>query len=179
MEDPLRLIDGGAFDGDTLRTLEELQIPVEAIAAFEPDEKNYAALVRQRHTSYFSKVDVTLWPCGIHDRTTQLRFSSGLGAASRISTGGEHVIQCVSIDDALSSFGPNLVKMDIEGAEYDASMAREDHQAIPTRPGGLCVSPSDDIWRIPELLRDWDLGYRFHLRSHAFSGYDTVLYATI
>lgn len=175
---PLRLIDGGAFDGDTLRTMEELKIAAGAVAAFEPDEKNYEALVRQRHSSYFSKVDVTLWPCGIYGRTTQLRFSSGLGAASRISSGGDQIIQCVAIDDALSAFEPNLIKMDIEGAEYDA-LTGAAKTIKECRPGlAVCVyHHPDDIWRIPALLKDWDLDYRFYLRSHAFSGFDTVLYA--
>jgi FkbM family methyltransferase len=177
---PLRLIDGGAFDGDTLRTVEELKIPAEAVAAFEPDHKNYDILVRQRHSHYFSKIDVTLWPCGVYGRTTQLRFSSGLGAASCISTGGEQVIQCVAIDDALSGFSPNLVKMDIEGAEYDAlnGAAKTIEEC---RPGiAVCVyHHPEDIWRIPALLKGWDLGYRFYLRSHAYSAFDTVLYAMI
>lgn len=43
---PLRLIDCGAYDGDTLRYLRMKNIPVEAAACFEPDPANFAKLAR-------------------------------------------------------------------------------------------------------------------------------------
>lgn len=175
---PLRFIDCGACDGDTLQEVEKMNVTVEAIAAFEPDIENYRALVRQVRSPYFEGAERTLWPCGVHSQTTQLRFSSGLGASSGISEGGNTVVQCVSLDECIGNFRPNLMKMDIEGAEFDAMNGA--FQTIARhRPGlAICVyHRPDDLWRLPNLINEWDLGYHLYLRLHAQSGFDLVLYA--
>lgn len=84
----------------------------------------------------------------------------------------------MALDDCLSTFAPTLLKMDIEGAEYDAVQGAR-QMIRQHRPGlAVCVyHHPDDLWRIPLLIRSWDLGYRFYLRTHAFSGFDLVLYA--
>lgn len=197
---PLRFIDCGAFDGDTLRTIQELNVPVEAIVAFEPDEANYRALVSRSRSRYFSGSQVICLPCGVHAGTRQLNFSSGLGASSHISEDvtttplrkgwrwlifsrgisprGGNPIQCISLDDCIGGFGATLIKMDIEGAEYGALQGAANMIAA-TRPGlAICVYHCpDDIWRIPALIRSWGLDYKFYLRIHAQSGFDLVLYA--
>jgi len=175
---PLRLIDCGAYDGDTLRVLWQLKLPVEAVMAFEPDPVNYSALIAQRDAGQFDYMEISLWPCGVYSRAAQLRFSAGLGVGSRISEEGTEVTQCVALDDCVGRFRPTLVKMDIEGGEYDALMG-----AVRTikeyRPGlTVCLyHRPDDLWRIPALIRSWDLGYKFYLRGHACNGYELILYA--
>lgn len=175
---PLRMIDCGAFNGDTLKALEQSNLNTGAIAAFEPDMTNFAALLEVRQSPFFDKVDITLWPCGVSARTGQLRFSSGHGAGSSLARDGAETIQCVALDDSLSSFHPTFLKMDIEGAEFDAlhgaaSLIKKNRPNL-----AVCVYHfPHDIWRIPALLQSWNLGYRFYLRSHAFNGFDMVLYA--
>ena len=119
-----------------------------------------------------------LWPCAVHNRTMRLRFASGLGMASVVRADGAEIVQAVSLDDALSGFRPTLIKMDIEGAEYDALLgARETIHRY--RPGlAVCVyHQPQHLWQIPLLIQSWSLGYRFWLRPHAHNGFDLVLYA--
>ena len=176
---PLRFVDCGAFDGDTLRQLAGTGLAVEAAAAFEPDPANFLKLahyVRSQRASL--PAAVSLFPCGLHSSTEQLRFSSGQGAGSHASTSGDLVIQCVSLDEALPCFRPNLIKMDIEGAEYAALWGARQTLA-EHRPGlAICIyQRPEHLWQIPLLVRDWNLAYRFYLRSHCFNGFDLVLYA--
>jgi FkbM family methyltransferase len=173
---PIRLIDCGAFDGDTLRQAADLGLAVEAVAAFEPDLGNYARLCRE--IGRFSGAGSSAWPAGVWSSTTQLRFDAGNGTGSAISQSGGTVIQVVAIDDALPAFAPSLIKMDIEGAEYEALIgARNVIEAY--RPGlAICLyhCPAH-LWQIPLLLADWGLQYTFYLRSYCFNGFELVLYA--
>ena len=174
--DPLRLVDAGAYTGDTLLAARRRGLRIEEVAAFEPDPSNFARLVET--LAEFPDARAFGVPCGVLGSTTQVRFSAGAGAGSAISTDGSVTIQCVSLDESLHGFRPNLIKMDIEGAELDALLGAR-RTIASSRPGlAVCVYHAPDhIWSIPMLLREWDLGYRFYLRSHAFQGFDSVLYA--
>ena len=88
------------------------------------------------------------------------------------------MIQCVSIDEALPSYRPTLIKMDIEGAEPDALQGAA--KTIATTRPALAISIYHDpahLWQLPLLIHSWQLDYRFHLRMHGESSFDTVLYA--
>lgn len=169
-----RFVDCGAFDGDTLR---ELPNNVEAIAAFEPDLKNFQALSRSSRERQ-PKTEVLLWPCGVGKETASLSFCSDSGAASQFRSGGQTSVPVVALDDTLQNFAPDFIKMDIEGAEYEAlegarGLIQEYHPAL-----AICVyHRPDDLWRIPLLLQSWDCGYKLYLRPHGFNGFDWVLYA--
>jgi len=176
---PLRLVDCGAFDGDTLRHLAAAQIPVAAIAAFEPDPANFVKLAQFVRTNAAAMPDqVCLFPCGVGSATTQVRFSSGQGTGSHASASGDTVIQCVSLDEALPGFRPNLIKMDIEGAESDA--LRGARQLIAEHRPALAICLyhcPDHLWQIPLLVRQLTGGGgKYFLRAHCFSGFDSVLY---
>jgi FkbM family methyltransferase len=176
---PLRLIDCGAFDGDTLREIDRRGLDVEAIALLEPDPENYRALLKAlREVQGHRAFEAIALPCGAWSETRLLSFESDQGGGSALHASGRSVIQCLALDDALAGFRPNLIKMDIEGAETEAlqgaqSLIRRE------RPGlAVCVyhRPAD-LWSIPRQIREWDLGYRFYLRLHRFNGFDAVLYA--
>jgi len=122
--------------------------------------------------------DIALWPCGVYASTTRTAFSFGMDESAKLSPTGSGHVQCVSLDDALPRFRPNLIKMDIEGAEYDALLGAR-KTIIENIPGlAICVyhHPAD-LWRIPLLIRHWNCGYEFYLRLHAYNGFDLVMYA--
>jgi FkbM family methyltransferase len=175
---PLRFVDCGAFDGDTLRQIQASQIKTEAIAAFEPDQANFARLDRYVRTNAATMPTQThLFPCGVGTTLAQVRFTSAEGG-SHVSATGDTIIQCVALDETLPVFRPNLIKMDIEGAEYDALLGAA--QLIAQHHPGLAIClyhRPDHLWEIPLLVRRLTGGGgKYFLRGHGFSGFDLVLY---
>ena len=203
---PLRFVDCGAFNGDTIQNAMAMDIPIEAVAAFEPDQNNFRNLASFVDANRIALPTVALWPCGVSSSTRQLRFISGEGESSRLSSSGDLAIQCVSLDEAIPHFAPTLIKMDIEGGEYDALLGAR--KTIVRYKPGLAISlyhRPEHLWQIPLLLKHMVLwggvqsvstcghmpsldsnwlcmqfsteSYRFFLRSHGFNSFDLVLYA--
>jgi FkbM family methyltransferase len=174
----LHFVDCGAFDGDTVELLLNRGYKLSALAAFEPDQKNFRNLAKKIPAIAPDAHPSLLLPCGVAEQTQQLRFQSGQGSGSALSVTGDSIIQCVSLDDCLANFRPDLIKMDIEGAEYAALLGArsiiERH-----RPGlAICLyHQAAHLWQIPDLIASWNLNYDFHLRVHYYSGFDLVPYA--
>jgi len=171
---PMRLIDCGAYNGDTVAILSQSGYSFDAIVAFEPDPANFIRLAERvrAHGPAFC------FPCGVSDSIGQVRFQSGDGMGSRESEDGNVTIQCVSIDEALGGFKPTHIKMDIEGAEIDA--LRGARRTIEGSRPSLAIATyhqPDHMWEIPRLIDSWNLGYRFEIRGHAYNSYETDLYA--
>lgn len=181
-EKSLRLIDCGAFDGDTLEIFRVTPFSIEAAACFEPDPANFRRL-QNRINSWApeARANITLWPCATADRSGQLSFSAGLGESSHLAAPGDGAtVTCVAIDDVLADFSPNLMKLDIEGAEEPALKGAR--RLIAKNRPALAVAVyhrPEDLWRLPSLMQSWDLGYRFFLRSYGFNGFDTTCYAIV
>jgi len=172
--EPMRLIDCGAFDGDTLDALVGDGYRMEAVAAFEPDPDNFTKLAAKR----FDRMDTIFLPCGVSSLTSMVRFIAGAGVNSRIDGTGDFAIQCVAIDEALPTFAPTLIKMDIEGAEPAALRGAERtlRQHRPALAIAVYHEPNH-LWDIPLWLAELDLGYRFYIRGHGYCSYDVILYA--
>jgi len=177
---PLRnyteFIDCGAYDGDTLDAMENMNISCGKIYAFEPDLLNFQKLsdkIKEYHKQ------AVLYPCGVYSHTKLLRFNSGAGEGSMISEKGEEIIQCVSLDDVLVNVisGPALLKMDIEGAELDALKGAENLIRNSDVDLAICVYHKPmDIIKIPQLINTYG-DYKFYLRLYGYYGMDLVLYA--
>ena len=168
----LRFVDCGAYTGDTIANFRRLGHRFEAVAAFEPDPAHYSRLAAE-----LAGERAAVFPCGVWNRMEQLRFTAN-DAASHIAADGSAVIQTVSLDEALPGFAPTFIKMDIEGAESHALDGA--YKTIARDRPRLAISAyhqPGDLWNLLLKIQRWDLGYRFHLRSHSFNGFDTVLYA--
>lgn len=172
--DPIRFVDCGAFDGDTIRSFRNHGYSFSAIAAFEPDYSNFRRLAGTAKETPSS----VCFPCTVGSKTCLQRFDASGDMAGRVSSDSDTVVQCVALDEALSGFRPTLIKMDIEGAELDAlsgarSLIRESHAALAI---SIYHRPAD-LWEIPKLISSWNMGYSFYLRCHGHNTFDLVLYA--
>lgn len=177
----LRVVNCGAYDGDTVKRLNSQYGKVAALACFEPDVKNFNLL-----SSYLKENPETIaenivaFPCGVYNTEAQLSFSSDKLLCSSIFDEGNAVIQCVALDDVIPNFKPTFISMDIEGAEMEALEGAV--QLIRENKPDLAISVyhfPDHIWRIPLYLNRLGLGYKFYLRNYTGFTYETVLYATI
>jgi FkbM family methyltransferase len=176
---PLRLVDCGAFDGDTLAGFLRKEIRIESVAAFEPDPQQFGKLSQFVAAHREKLPNVHLWPCGVFSCTRQLNFEGGQGMSSSISASGGAVIQCVALDEALPTFAPTLIKMDIEGAEYDGLLGAR--RMIEEHLPGLAIAlyhRPEHLWQIPFWVEGIAPGkYKYYLRSHALNDFELVFYA--
>lgn len=171
-EGPLRFVDCGAYTGDTIESFRIAGHTFEAIAAFEPDPQHFPRLC-----TALAGEKAAIFPCGVWDGMTQLRFVSD-DSASHISDSGEITVQTVALDQALPGFAPTYIKMDIEGAEPQALGGG--WGLIAAHRPRLAISVYHrprHLWDLLLQVDRMELDYRFYLRSHAFNSFETVLYA--
>ena len=112
-----------------------------------------------------------------------MNFASS-GPSAHVKEAGESEFNHVSlsIDDAVSQYAlprVDFIKMDIEGAEFEALQGAR-QTIIQHRPDlALCVYHSAaDFTRLADFVDELGLGYRFHLGHFTMHGEETVLYAT-
>jgi len=169
----VHLVDCGAYDGDTIRLANRLNIPIEKAYCLEPDKNNFSTLVNNvGQASYIETINAGAW-----STTGKLQFIHlGNGTSHMVTTDSGESIKVYAIDDLLAGRKATYIKMDIEGSEMAALQG-----AVSTitrfRPTlAICVYHKFyDITRIPLYLMKQLHGYRFLLRQH--SGYqETVLY---
>jgi hypothetical protein len=132
-----------------------------------------AKLKKQRIAS-----EQILLPCGVWGKTEMLRFNSGIQSTCGISESGDTYIQGVAIDDSIRDFHPTFVKMDVEGAEYEALIGAKSTliECVPD----LAISVYhriDHMWEIPLLVKSMVPDYAFYLRCHGQHGVETIMYA--
>jgi hypothetical protein len=77
------------------------------------------------------------------------------------------------IDDKIT-----FIKMDIEGAEYNAILGA--HNTITKYRPKLAISiyhKPEDIWEIPSLILKMNPEYKLYLGHYSIAAAETVLYA--
>jgi len=168
-----RFVDCGAYNGDTLMSINK---SFKAIC-FEPDEDNYNNLCNVIKNNKFDAIAI---PCGVSDKNRKFTFDGGILASGSISDKGNTIVQCVSMDDCISTFNPTMIKMDIECFELKALAGAEN--IIKNNKPDLAIAVYhlvDHIWEIPLYLNSLNLGYKFYLRNYSGGIIETILYATI
>lgn len=176
-QSPIRLLDGGAYDGDTFRSLRRFGVEIDAWYAFEPDAENFVKLV-----SFAQGVEVisNLSPCGLAAKTEQLCFAAGQDTGSRIVDRADSsvTIQCLSIDEAFINVPFDYVKLDIEGAEVAALNGMR--KMIARYQPRLAISAyhrPEDLWIVPLKLRALLPEASIYLRQHYPNTFEVVAYA--
>lgn len=175
---PMRLVDGGAFVGDTLESFLAHGVRFAALAAFEPDPSSFRQLCRVASLHRQELGEAILLPCGLGAATAMHAFSAGQGGGSALADHGQTTVQLVKLDEALGSFAPTFIKLDVEGAELDALEGAEATiRACHPRLAVSVYHVADHLWRIPLLLRRLLPASRLVLRYHQYNGFDMVAYA--
>jgi FkbM family methyltransferase len=170
---PLNLVDCGAFTGVAIEKLIKAGYSINKVLAFEPDLKSFNILSQRN----FKISESIFMPNGTWSSNEMVRFQSDGSMASSIDDNGNEFIQLVKLDDVQENFQPNLIKLDVEGAELNTLIGAQ--KTIKKYKPNLLVStyhtPSD-FFEIGLLIKSWNLGYKFHLRVHEHNSFGVVLY---
>jgi FkbM family methyltransferase len=114
------IIDAGANIGLAILYFKKL-FPNANITAFEPDENVFQVL--QKNMDSFGFKDVNLIKKGLWTEETELSFNAEGADAGRILTSQQDTkvikIQTVKLSDYLKNNKIDLLKIDIEGAEFE------------------------------------------------------------
>lgn len=173
-------VDGGAYTGDTIQQLldeaKKQKVNIGKIYAFEPEENNYSLLSK----FYGKRSNIKLIQQGLSDKNEVLLFNAS-GVTARIVDDEENAtdkIKVMNLDSFEECKDVSFIKMDIEGAEWDALRgARE--LIVRNKPKlAICLYHSDrDMIRLIELVHELVPEYKLYVRHHSKSNVETVLYA--
>lgn len=173
-------IDGGAYTGDTIQQLLDeaarQKVRIKKVLAFEPDEDNFKLL-----TKFYGKRDnIWIFRKGLSNRDAVLYFKSN-GVTARIvenEADSNSKIEVVSIDGMPECADSTYIKMDIEGAEWDALHGAAETIKRNKPKLTICLYHSDeDMIRLIEYIHELVPEYKLYIRHHSKSDVETVLYA--
>lgn len=102
------------------------------------------------------------------------RFIMINGDSSRVTSNSDIFVESTTLDEYINEV--QVIKMDIEGEEYNALLGCK--RLLQYKPK-LMISiyhKKEDIIRIPLLLKSY--GYKLYLGNHSLRNCDFVLYAT-
>ena len=106
-----------------------------------------------------------------------LHFQSGASGASRIIEDGDSSIEVNCLDAMLNKEPITFIKMDLEGAEYNALLGAE--KTIKEYKPKLAISiyhKPEDIWELPQLILKMNPDYHFYFGHYSIAAAETVLY---
>ena len=142
-------LDLGAYDGDSICGFVDYVGDYRKIIAVEASKKNYRMLLEKTKALH----DVECHCVGIWHERGQLRFTVSDAKNSFASSDGGSVLEVDSVDDILNGRPISFIKMDVEGAEYDALLGAE--QTISDSHPAMAVSiyhNVDDLYRLPLVI---------------------------
>ncbi len=177
------IVDGGAYDGDSIRDLVRLHGEQFArVLAIEPDPANF-----QRLEATVAGVPPTLrsriaCECVALASEAGVLHINATGTASSATgsmpASGAAAVRAEALDTLLAGAVPTMIKLDIEGAEPDALQGARRTIVAHAPIVAVCVyHRQDHLWRIPLMLHEWRPDYAFFLRPHNEEGWDLVCYA--
>lgn len=175
--------DCGGYTGDTIESyINHCNGKFEKVICLEADPDNAKIIAQKIENRTISKVE--LIPVAAYNARTKLLFEKmGSGSGSILET--EHIeseiieVQADSIDNILKGERVTYIKMDIEGAEYDAILGA--CNTIRKYKPTLMISvyhKQDDFITLPLLMLSLNPNYKLYFRHYrTCSVQETVCYA--
>lgn len=175
------VIDGGAYDGDTLQTFCDHGGTFGKWMAFEPHPV-IAGLFhkRVRGMPRAARGNTEHWMGALGAAYGSTWFTdddtTGAAAVGESDPAKKYRVPVIALDD--QKLSPTFIKLDIEGAELDAirGMAETVRRCRPVMAVCVYHRPAD-LWEIPLAIHALMPDAKFYLRPHDAEGWDTVCYA--
>jgi len=179
------IFDIGAWTGDSAIEFFSRMHNTGKIYSFEPDPDNYSLLKKTISKGKLKNYILPINKAIARKNTTifiNKDASDIYGNETFVNNRSGSKIRAISIDSFVKNRNiiPTMIKMDIEGAEYEALQGAKN--TIKEYSPKLQISiyhRIEDLWRIPVWIKSINPDYRLFIRHHSQSLVDTVLYATI
>ncbi len=164
-----RVIDGGAYTGDTADVFLNCFDGISQLTAIEPDPNSFKRLEKN------FKGDPRIRPlnCALGSSPGETEFSSssnrGAGKYGGSKRSKTVIVRQETIDRISAGRSVDLIKLDVEGNELASLEGAE--KTIAQYSPALIVSlyhKTDDLFEIPLYLKSLNSGYEFYLR-HPYS----------
>ena len=174
-------LDAGVCQGEEIdRALQTSEV---FIHGFEPDARNYAYLLEK----YKGEKRVEIHPYALWNCEEELCFTTNSVVPSTSRLGKRETsqkiekIKAMPVDALLPILDKEneyFLKMDIEGAEYQALLGAAAFIKATHAKLAICIYHSlEDYIRLPMLLMERYPFYRFYFRQHSVTTGEGVLYA--
>ena len=164
-------VDGGGFKGETSLRFASRCPAHRAIYYFEPSP-DLMAVSRQNLAGLKT---VHFMQKGLARQTGQAGFDDTRGVGNRVCAGGSTQIDLIGLDEAVRE-PVSFIKLDIEGAEYDAICGAARHIAADKPKLAVCVYHDQrDFWRIPEMVLSLHADYELVFR-HYEETFESVMF---
>lgn len=170
-------VDAGCLNGISTRNfINWAQNKFEHVYCFEADHKN-AIVCKDKMKDLITKGKATVIDKALSDKNETISFISNANGTSCIGV-GEEKVEAVTLDSSIGDKHVTFIKMDIEGAEYNALLGAKD--IISKYHPKLAISVyhrPEDIYDIPSLILSYSSDYKFYLRHYSIFNEETILYA--
>jgi len=179
-----RVIDGGAWLGDSTLNFGLQVTPAGKVWAFEPDA-NKCHLLRQNLSDVGMDDFIEVAPLGLWSSNTTLKFAVSddyHGAGSYLSDQGEITVDVSSVDAFMESKGEQVdfIKLDIEGSELEA-LNGAIKTIVTMRPRlAICLyHKKEDLHQIPLYVSSLGCNYRMHFYHRGLVPTDAIMFAAV
>lgn len=170
-------VDVGAYIGDT--TLDYIKIYNNYKKIYCYEITNYTMAILKNNLGEYKNIVYKNKAVSCENSIMYLKNSLVNSSANQVDNNGEIEIETVSLDnDILEKI--DMIKMDIEGSEYNALIGAKNH-IINDNPI-LLISVyhnNEDLWKLPKLIYEYNNNYNFYLRYYGNNIFPTeiVLFA--
>ena len=169
--------DVGALNGETAKEfLRWAGDTADHVWCFEPDARN-AEKCRTTLPELEKAGKLTVVPKGAWSEHTTLSFCAQANGISAVGA-GDDTVETTTLDKVFADEPITFIKMDIEGAEFEALRGCE--CTIRTQRPKLAISvyhKPGDIVDLAQLILAYQPDYRLYLRHYCIFDNETVLYA--
>jgi FkbM family methyltransferase len=168
------LVDGGAYDGDTIRDfISKTGGRYDHAHAFEIDPVNADLFTgKMQHAQRVSLHRVGLW-----NASAEMGIEQRIDNGSRVSQNATVTVPLDAMDN-MDLGKVSLIKLDIEGAENQALQGAQNLIAKHKPKLAICAyHKADDFLTILDTLSDLRDDYRLTLRHYSPIIFDSVIYA--
>ncbi len=176
-------VDVGSFDGmSSLRFFNWNNNNESGAICFEPDSLNIPKC-EVTLKNFILKGAVEIINKGAWSESAVLKFASkgnGASTTSKEFMGDSETteINVTALDSVLEEREATYIKMDIEGAEYEALKGCKNTIRNKKPKLAICVyHKPEDIIELPKLILDYYPNYKLYLRHYSIAAAETVLYA--